>query len=170
MIPMFDTGARASTWREIIDSNYSIIKNAEDILNIFHGFFGDKVYEEVIFDRREWFYDQMYLSLQIKKWSDHRANRNLTLVQNEGARLHRVSWNIENYGENNIDSLNDAHLILDGFLPENWSTKVLPLVYLIYKNESRETSVWCEEYAKKFYEKYLLVAADAQRNGITSKV
>jgi len=80
----------------------SIIKNAEDILNIFHGFFGDKVYEEVIFDRSERFYDQMYLSLQIKKWTDNGANRNLTLVLNEGTRLHRVSCNIENYNESNI--------------------------------------------------------------------
>lgn len=153
MIPMGYIGANAAIWRKIFGST-SIIKDSEDILKYFSNFFGEKVYRGADFGTGEWYYDQKLISILVEEWMKKEFNQNVTyeVSYDLNGRIDRSSWNPEEIKESQFERYFDAHLPLDGFLPENWS-KILPLIQLMYG--SNHTS-WFDVYVKKFYQNFRL--------------
>ncbi len=155
MIPI-NIGARASTWRQILNST-NIVKGSEDVLKIFGDVFGEKVKKKVEFASDEWYYDQKYLSIMIDKWMKKDSNKNLTfdLPFNPNGRIDRSSWRPETVKESQFESnYYDSHLIFNGFQPERWST-IRPLIKLMYTDDSWQSS-WCDDYAKQFYSNFIM--------------
>lgn len=164
MLPMGNIGASAATWREI-NGAPADIKDQDAILNYLEKVFGSKVRDDVGFASDEWYYDQKLVSIRISEWIHRGTNQNFVFeVSDDGlSRIDRASWHPENIHLSSLGSYFDAHLILDGYLPEKWST-IRPLIHLMY-NETSWQSNWCESYAEKFYSKlFSLEASNRVKN------
>ena len=155
MFPMSNIGASAATWRQIINTNSSVLaKDSQSILKYFEFFFGKRVYRQVEYASKDWYLDQHVVSIRIDEWiRRHSSNESTYRVSDVWyRRIDRRSWNPQRIQAHNFNFFFDAHLLKDGFIPKNWLT-IRPLLHLMYNESSWQTN-WCNNYAAEFHTRY----------------
>lgn len=159
MLHMMNVGARAATWREIINGNSSAaieLNDSENILNYFQQIFGEQVRKPVEFASNDWCMDQKMMSIRIDEWINRQNSTEDSVfkVSDDGlSRIDRSSWNLSNVQPYSFGNYYDAHLILDGFMPERWRTAIQPLLHLMYEKNSTRYE-FCNRYATIFYQQF----------------
>lgn len=167
MLPM-QVGASAATWKEIINGDSSApieLTDSASILNYFQQMFGQRVRQSVAFASDDWYMDQKMLSIRVDQWLSRRhgnQSKNQASVYKASdsglLRIDRSYWSAEDIRPNSFVNYYDAHLIYDGFTPENWKT-IQPLLRLMYgKNSTRYE--FCNRYATEFYEQFTQFGAN----------
>ena len=158
MLPISNVGASAATWKEIInvDDMMTTHSAAENILDYFKKMFGERVRNSVVFASDDWFMDQKMMSVRIDQWI-HRQNSSSSdvptvyKVSDSGYfRIDRSDWNVDEIQPYSLANYYDAHLILDGFMPDNWNKSIQPLLRLMYGGHST-LYAFCNTYATQFY-------------------
>jgi hypothetical protein len=158
MLDMMNVGASAATWREIMNGNSSIaveLNDSENILDYFQQVFGQQARKPVVFASDNWYMDQKMMSIRIDEWINRQNSTEDSVykVSDDGlSRIDRSSWNPSNFQPSSFGSYYDAHLILDGFMPERWRTIQL-LLHLMYDENSTQYE-FCNRYATKFYQQF----------------
>lgn len=156
MQPMSHVGASATTWKEMINSNSSIVaKDSPSILNRLEEIFGHQVRHRVIFASADWFLDQKFVTMSIEQWLSHHQTSPkkdcVYKVSDVGfQRLNRLAWNVNKMSASSFAKLYDAHLIVGGFQPHKWKS-IRPLLHLMYGNGS-SLYQFCDQFAKRFHE------------------
>ena len=155
MFPMCNIGASAATWRQIINTNSSVVaKDPKSILKYFESFFGERVHRRVEFASDDWYLDQNVVSIRIDEWIRRHGTKDPTYrVSDVGfGRIDRMSWNPQRIRPSNFKFFFDAHLIEEGFIPKKWLT-IRPLLHLMYNKSSWQTN-WSNNYAAEFHTRY----------------
>jgi hypothetical protein len=118
--------------------------------------FGERVRHSVVFASDDWFMDQKMMSVRIDQWI-HRQNSSSSdvsavyKVSDSGYfRIDRSDWNVDEIQPYSLANYYDAHLILDGFMPDNWNKSIQPLLRLMYGANST-LYAFCNTYATQFY-------------------
>jgi hypothetical protein len=159
MQPMSNIGASAATWKEIFNSQSTIVaKDSESILDYFQETFGEKVRYRVLFASGQWFLDQKMVTLRIEEWFNRQnSSKNDIVYQVSDTgfdRLHRIAWNTDEITPEMFDQFYDAHLPVDGFKSAKWET-IQPLLHLMYDKESDQYE-FCDHYAMGFKELFIM--------------
>lgn len=152
MLPMSHIGASAATWRQIINGNGQTPRDAPSILDYMERTFGPIVRRRVQYDSAEWYFDQKLISIKIDEWKRRGCNTEAVVEVSDAGftRLDRARWTADQLSPRQFDKKYDAHLLLNGFLPDQWK-RIMPLIELMYGKHSPNTK-WADQYSAEFFQ------------------
>ena len=98
--------------------------------------------------------DQKMVSIRIAEWMDRNNDEEFVYkVSDQGfKRIDRISWDAERLNEDGIRKRYDTHLLINGYLPNQWK-RMKPLIKLMYTGRESWKAKWCDQYAQSFYKK-----------------
>ena len=149
MIPMSHVGAKVSVWKQMINDGHLAANDSTTILDYLEDRFGPRVRKKVKFASRQWFYDQLTISIRLSEWIERNTNQTIYRVSDEGFdRVDRIDWFPEWLDAESFKLQYDVHLPLELYLPPNWAS-IQPLIRLMY--DDRKEIGWFDGYVLQFY-------------------